>query len=48
MIINIIYIVFHFQLHGIGFLTRNYRLTELYLNNNAIFEIEGMSQNFLD
>lgn len=33
----------NFQLHGITFLTRNYCLTELYLNNNAIFEIEGMS-----
>nr|XP_036859524.1 leucine-rich repeat-containing protein 72 [Manis javanica] len=32
----------HFQLHGIKFLTRNYCLTELYLNNNAIFEIEGL------
>nr|KAF6418919.1 leucine rich repeat containing 72 [Rousettus aegyptiacus] len=29
-------------LHGITFLTRNYCLTELYLNNNAIFEIEGL------
>ncbi|CAO2586152.1 Leucine-rich repeat-containing protein 72, partial [Lemmus lemmus] len=32
----------HNKLHGIAFLTRNYRLTELYLNNNAIFEIEGL------
>ncbi|XP_073094847.1 leucine-rich repeat-containing protein 72 isoform X2 [Manis javanica] len=32
----------HNKLHGIKFLTRNYCLTELYLNNNAIFEIEGL------
>ncbi|XP_024846691.1 leucine-rich repeat-containing protein 72 isoform X4 [Bos javanicus] len=30
------------QLHGITFLTRNYCLAELYLNNNAIFDIEGL------
>ncbi|XP_060052127.1 leucine-rich repeat-containing protein 72 isoform X2 [Erinaceus europaeus] len=35
----------HNKLHGIKFLTRNYCLTELYLNNNAIFEIEGLYQN---
>nr|XP_034370340.1 leucine-rich repeat-containing protein 72 isoform X2 [Arvicanthis niloticus] len=35
----------HNKLHGISFLTRNYCLTELYLNNNAIFEIEGLYQN---
>ncbi|XP_060488592.1 leucine-rich repeat-containing protein 72 isoform X4 [Panthera onca] len=35
----------HNKLHGITFLTRNYCLTELYLNNNAIFEIEGLYQN---
>ncbi|XP_066096467.1 leucine-rich repeat-containing protein 72 [Saccopteryx bilineata] len=32
----------HNKLHGITFLTRNYCLTELYLNNNAIIEIEGL------
>ncbi|XP_076978503.1 leucine-rich repeat-containing protein 72 isoform X3 [Tamandua tetradactyla] len=30
------------RLHGIKFLTRNYCLTELYLNNNGIFDIEGL------
>nr|XP_020768216.1 leucine-rich repeat-containing protein 72 isoform X2 [Odocoileus virginianus texanus] len=35
----------HFQLHGITFLTRNYCLAELYLNNNAIFDIEALYQN---
>ncbi|KAI4570309.1 hypothetical protein MJG53_006286 [Ovis ammon polii x Ovis aries] len=32
-------------LHGITFLTRNYCLAELYLNNNAIFDIEALYQN---
>ncbi|XP_020919618.1 leucine-rich repeat-containing protein 72 [Sus scrofa] len=32
----------HNKLHGITFLTRNYCLAELYLNNNAIFDIEGL------
>ncbi|KAF4019976.1 hypothetical protein G4228_011739 [Cervus hanglu yarkandensis] len=33
------------MLHGITFLTRNYCLAELYLNNNAIFDIEALYQN---
>ncbi|KAI4543866.1 hypothetical protein MG293_006660 [Ovis ammon polii] len=33
------------KLHGITFLTRNYCLAELYLNNNAIFDIEALYQN---
>ncbi|XP_008684753.1 leucine-rich repeat-containing protein 72 [Ursus maritimus] len=32
----------HNKLQGITFLTRNYCLTELYLNNNAIFDLEGL------
>ncbi|XP_059741749.1 leucine-rich repeat-containing protein 72 isoform X3 [Bos javanicus] len=35
----------HNKLHGITFLTRNYCLAELYLNNNAIFDIEALYQN---
>ncbi|KAL6082186.1 hypothetical protein STEG23_003504, partial [Scotinomys teguina] len=35
----------HNKLHGIAFLTRNYCLAELYLHNNAIFDIEGLYQN---
>ncbi|XP_037692760.1 leucine-rich repeat-containing protein 72 isoform X2 [Choloepus didactylus] len=35
----------HNKLHGIKFLIRNYCLTELYLNNNGIFDIEGLYQN---
>ncbi|XP_077712794.1 leucine-rich repeat-containing protein 72 isoform X4 [Canis aureus] len=35
----------HNKLQGITFLTRNSCLTELYLNNNAIFEIKGLYQN---
>ncbi|XP_004702886.1 leucine-rich repeat-containing protein 72 [Echinops telfairi] len=37
------YLWLHYnKLNGITFLTRNYCLTELYLNNNAIFEITGL------
>ncbi|XP_073755010.1 leucine-rich repeat-containing protein 72 isoform X7 [Callorhinus ursinus] len=32
----------HNKLQGITFLTRNYCLVELYLNNNAIFDIGGL------
>ncbi|XP_059964847.1 leucine-rich repeat-containing protein 72 [Mesoplodon densirostris] len=32
----------HNKLHGITFITRNYCLAELYLNNNAIFDIQGL------
>nr|XP_012636485.1 leucine-rich repeat-containing protein 72 [Microcebus murinus] len=32
----------HNKLHGITFLTRNYCLAELYLNNNVIFDLEGL------
>eukprot|EP00073_Rattus_norvegicus_P036904 XP_008762864.1 PREDICTED: leucine-rich repeat-containing protein 72 isoform X1 [Rattus norvegicus] len=35
-------IILHFQLQGISFLTRNYCLAELYLNHNALFQIEGL------
>ncbi|XP_060012118.1 leucine-rich repeat-containing protein 72 [Lagenorhynchus albirostris] len=32
----------HNKLHGITFITRNCCLAELYLNNNAIFDIQGL------
>ncbi|XP_027430025.1 leucine-rich repeat-containing protein 72 isoform X4 [Zalophus californianus] len=35
----------HNKLQGITFLTRNYCLVELYLNNNAIFDIGALHQN---